>query len=227
MTDINTGKEIKSPYLLAKQEWNERYGSYIQQRNNWRNMAFVAMAFGVMCLLGWVYQSTTSKFIPYVVAVDELGRSVAVAPAQRAKQVDDRVIQAQLARFITDTRSVTTDANVQKMWIFEAYTMINQADSSFNYLQQHYTKPETNPFQRAAKETVEVKISTVLRQTDLTFEVEWMETVRTRAGEVVGGKATRMRAILQIYLTTPQTVEQIIKNPAGVYIKDISWSNAI
>ncbi len=226
MSEILTNKQTMSAFIDARREWNERYGSYIKQRNAWRTTALCATGFALMCLLGWIYSSTQSKFIPYVVKVDELGRSMAVAPATLTKQADERVIQAQIARFIFDTRSVTSDAEIQKIWIFEAYTMINQADQSFNFLQQHFTNDATNPFTRAQKETVEIRISTVLRQTEKTYEVEWIETVRSRAGDIIG-KPTRMRAIAQIYLTNPDTLAQILKNPAGVYIKELSWSNAI
>ncbi len=223
--NILDDKPVINPYVEARREWNERYGSYIKSRDQWRNMAFMSMAFALICLVGFIYHSSQSKFIPYVVEVDQLGRSVAVSPASQTNAHDERVIKSQLSRFIVNTRSVTSDAEVQKSWIFEAYTMINPADPSFLFLQNHF-QTTANPFVRAARVTVEIKVSTVLRQTNESWEIEWIETTKNRKGELIGDPV-RMRSLMQIYLTVPEKIEQIYKNPAGVYIKDLSWSNAL
>ena len=42
---------IPNPYLDARREWNERYGSYIAQARNWRFAAVVALLLALVCAL--------------------------------------------------------------------------------------------------------------------------------------------------------------------------------
>ena len=62
-----------NPYLAARQEWNERYGSYVKAAAAWRIVGIIAM---VMAVIGFAYalfQSTQIKLVPYIVEVDKLG----------------------------------------------------------------------------------------------------------------------------------------------------------
>ncbi|MHC2585156.1 type IV secretory pathway TrbF-like protein [Bradyrhizobium diazoefficiens] len=36
-----------NPYLAARQEWNERYGSYVKAAATWRTIGIVAMVMAV------------------------------------------------------------------------------------------------------------------------------------------------------------------------------------
>jgi type IV secretion system protein VirB5 len=86
--------------------------------------------------------------------------------------------------------------------------------------------PETNPFKRAEKQTVNVEIVSAIPQTSTTWQIDWVETQRTRKGEIMG-KPYRMRALLNVSsnATPPEASDdQIRLNPMSVYISDYSWS---
>ena len=105
--------------------------------------------------------------------------------------------------------------------------MINQADPSTTLIADYFGGGQgpNSPFIRAETELVDVDISTVLKQTDETWEVEWDETVRNRKGGFVSKKS--MRALLQIYYAIPDTVKAVYANPTGVYVKTFSWSEQL
>ena len=110
-------KSNESPYLAAKEEWFERYGSYITSRNQWRNFALGLL---VACLLSLsinAIQATQNKVVPYVVEVDKLGHSIAVKRADQAEPVSARIIQAEIANLIVNWRTVTADIGLQKRMI--------------------------------------------------------------------------------------------------------------
>lgn len=88
---------------------------------------------------------------------------------------------------------------------------------------------DTSPFKRAAKETVDVQITSVIPQSDETWQVDWMETVRARGdGSIIS--RFRMRALVRIYVVPPTnrtSEEQIRKNPLGIFIRDFNWSKQL
>ena len=106
-----------NPYLAARQEWNERYGSYVKAAAAWRTIGIVAM---VMAVIGFAYalfQSTQVKLVPYIVEVDKLGTAASAGYPQQIEYADPRVVRATLGSFISNYRSVTPDAVVQKKYI--------------------------------------------------------------------------------------------------------------
>ena len=51
---------LDNPYLAARQEWNERYGSYVKAAAAWRTVGIIAM---VMAVIGFhLYHGAWSLF---------------------------------------------------------------------------------------------------------------------------------------------------------------------
>ena len=165
-----------------------------------------------------------------MVEVDKLGQAVAVAPAQRAAAVDQRVVHASVASFVSDARLVTPDVALQRKAVFRLYSMLSANDPATAKTNEWLNGSEdSSPFKRAAKETVSTEILSVIPQTPDTWQVDWMETTRDRQG-VVKGLPVRMRALVTVYTvaTTPNTTEeQVRNNPLGIYVRDFSWSKQL
>src|ERR1700730_18268033 len=97
---------VDDPYLSARREWNERYGSYIARARNWRLAALGSISVSAILAGGVLWLGSQSKLVPFVVEVDKLGQAVAVQRADRATPADQRIVKAQLAAWIVDVRSV-------------------------------------------------------------------------------------------------------------------------
>lgn len=210
----------KNPYLDARREWNERYGSYIKQAKNWRAIAFMSSFIALIAVSGVVYIGSESKLVPYVVEVDKLGQQVPVQRADRASSVSDAIIIHQLASWIESSRTVFTDADAQNKMIGITYSMLRNKSPAYNKANAYFQ--QNNPFARAADETVSVDIKSVLPMSKNTWRVEWVEKKHDREGMLVG--STNMQAILTVGITPPQDESAILINPMGVYIDDFSWS---
>ena len=63
-----------NPYLNARVEWLERYGSYISRAAQWRSVAFITLIIAVMSLACNVIQANQVKTVPYIIEVDKLGK---------------------------------------------------------------------------------------------------------------------------------------------------------
>ncbi|WP_211831043.1 VirB8/TrbF family protein [Kistimonas asteriae] len=223
-------KTVESPYTEARKEWAERYGSYIKQRNIAALIAVLALLIALCSVGGVVYIGSQSKIDPYLVEIDRIGNAVNVRVADQAGDVrsKDLITSAQLAEFVNNTRAVTPDIQLQRKMIVKSYSLINNGDPASMYLNDFYCNGEcdTNPFNRAKKETVEVKITSLLPQTDVTWQMEWLEIIRDRKG-VQTGAPIRMKGLFTVYTETPETLEGILKNPTGLKIRDLSWSEQI
>ena len=222
--------ENDNPYLNARRTWNDHMGSVAASRNMWQILTILSFMIVLAAVGGVIYIGSQSKFVPYVVQVDSLGEAVAVSRADTAAPVDARVIHASVAAFITDLRMVTPDIALQRRAIFRAYAMLSPNDPATAKTNEWLNGNEnSNPFKRAATETVSIEIISVIPQTPETWQVDWKETTYDRHGTMTE-PPFNMRALLTIYSvgsTAKTTEEQIRNNPLGIYIKDFSWSKKV
>ena len=86
----------ENPYLAARQEWNERYGSYVKAAAAWRIVGITGMLMAVIGFSYALYQSTQVKLVPYIVEVDKLGTAATAGYPQQIEYADPRVVRATL-----------------------------------------------------------------------------------------------------------------------------------
>ena len=179
-----------------------------------------------MAVFGCVYNCTKSKYIPYVIEVDKLGHVAAASgPLEISTFSNQRVIQATLADFIEQARTVTPDVSIQRKLIFKLYDKMNQSDPATLKMNEFLNgDPEKNPYQRAEQEMVNVEITSILAQSDTTYQIEWDESTRTRTGSLKS--KAHWKALITIYIVDSRdfTEEMIRSNPAGIYIENFSWT---
>lgn len=215
----------ENPYLNSRKTLNEYNGAIIQSRHIWQSVALICLMIALGSMGGVIYFASQSTFIPYVVEVDTLGKAVAVRRADRASAIDERVVQASLASFVHDVRMVSFDRTAQNNAIWRIYAMLQSSDPATTKITEYMIDPETSPEKRAAELSVGVEIKSVLRQTDETWEIDWIEKVWDRQG--VRLAQNRMRGLLTIYLVPPTsatTEEDIRMNPLGIFVRDFTWA---
>jgi hypothetical protein len=106
-----------NPYLNGREEWLERYGSYISRATQWRMAAFLCLILTGLSLTGNVIQARQVKTVPYIIEVDSLGKIGAVTRADAASATPKRLIQASVASCVSDWRTVTADVELQRKMI--------------------------------------------------------------------------------------------------------------
>ena len=85
---------IGSPYLVARREWDERYGGLIKRAQQWRGAAVLALLVALAEAIVIIGVATRPRSAPYVVAVDSLGRVAAAGTIDRTSPIDERMKQA-------------------------------------------------------------------------------------------------------------------------------------
>ena len=212
-----------SPYLAARREWDERYGNFITRARNWRAAAFLALLIAMLETGGLIALSMKAKTVPFVVAVDSLGRVLASGPAEQASQADDRLKRAALFQWVNDLRTVTTDGVAQRKAIDRVYAMIASGSPAQVEIGDFFRSDP--PFQRAQTKTVDVDVKAVFAASDRTYQVEWTETQRGLAGQVESEE--RWKGAFTIAINPPSDERLIRINPLGIYVTSVSWSRVL
>lgn len=209
-----------NPYLAARQEWNERYGSYVKAASAWRIVGITGMTMAVIGFSYALYQSTQVKLVPYIVEVDKLGAAAIAGYPQQIEYADPRVVRAALGGFITSFRSITPDAVVQKQYIDRTYALLRTSDPATEKINSWFRG--NSPFEKAKAATVAIEVNNVVALSNQSYQIDWTEFERDRKGKETASR--RFRGIATVTLTPPQDEEIIRLNPIGLYLRDFDWT---
>lgn len=215
--------KIQSPYVRARQEWDERFGDQIKSKNNWRLTAFISMATTFLCVTGMVATAYRSNTVPYVVALDDVGRAVPVIPAKQVAVKDVRLQAAVVARWLTDLRTVVTDAVAQRRLVDEVYAETGQNSAASATVTEFYSK--NSPFDLLTKQTVDASVESIVQQSPRTYEVTWTEVTRDLVGEFMA--THRYRAFVSVTTQEVTDAKQALANPLGLYVTNLAWGEVV
>jgi type IV secretory pathway TrbF-like protein len=212
--------EPETPFQKAEQVWDERIGSARVQARNWRLLAFGNLVLAGGLAVGIVWQAMRGTVTPWVVEIDRLGRTQAVSPATADYRPTDPQIAWHLARFIENVRSIPADPVIVRQDWLSAYDFVTDKGA---VALNDYARVN-DPFAKIGKVQVSVEISSVIRASNDSFRVAWVE----RRYEDASLAATeRWTAILTIVLDPPHDADRLRKNPLGVFVNAVNWSKEL
>ncbi len=210
----------ENPYLAARQEWTERYGSYVRAAAAWRVVGILGLSIALVGFAYALYVSSQVRLVPYIVEVDRLGTAVMAGFPEQIEYADVRVVRATLGNFVASFRSVTPDAVVQKQYIDRTYALLRMPDPATEKINSWFRG--NPPFEKAKAATVSVEVNNVVALSNHSYQVDWTEYERDRKGKETGTR--RYRGIATVSLTTPQDEATIRLNPIGLYVRDFDWT---
>lgn len=212
--------EPVTPYQAAAQVWDQRLGTARVQAKNWRLMAFGCLSLALMMAAALVWRSGQSLVTPYVVEVDAAGQVRAVGEAATPYKPTDAQIAYHLARFVSSVRSLSTDPIVvRKNWLDAYDYTTDRGAATLN----EYAR-ENDPFARIGQGSTAVEVTSVVRASDSSFQLRWIER------HYVNGSLSdteRWTAVLTVVLQAPRNEERLRRNPLGIYVNGLSWSREL
>jgi type IV secretion system protein VirB5 len=212
--------EPETPYQRAAQAWDERIGSARVQARNWRLMALGELALIAGLAAALVWQSARGTVVPWVVQVDRLGEAQAVVPAIANFRPTDPQIAWHLARFIEQVRGIAADPIIVRQNWLRAYDFATDRGA----LALNDFARASDPFGRVGRQQVAVEVSSVIRASDDSFRVAWIERTYEN-GQLA--RTERWTAILTIVVQPARDAERLRKNPLGIFVHAINWSREL
>jgi len=215
--------ETNNPFLQAQQLYYDSIGAYVKIAAQWRLAAVICLIITVASIGLNIVQITKNKVVPYVVAVDKIGAALAVKRADTASPTPTSVIQAELANVIISWRTVTADLDLQAKMVDRLSGFARGAAKGV--LTEWFEK--NNPVARARNgRLVSVNVKGVpLPVSPNSWRIEWQETTRNHVGVTVD--VTQYEATMTVVIQPPRTDAEILRNPGGVYITELSFGTVL
>ncbi|MEI5682220.1 conjugal transfer protein TrbF [Mesorhizobium sp. CCNWLW179-1] len=210
----------ENPYIAARQEWNERYGSYVRAAAAWRIVGITGMLMAVIGFAYALFQSTQVKLVPYIVEVDKLGTAASAGVPQQIEYADPRVVRATLGSFVSNFRSVSPDAVVQKQYIDRTYALLRTSDPGTEKINAWFRS--NSPFEKAKNATIAIEVNNIVALSPQSWQIDWTEFERDRKGKEIAVR--RFRGVATVTLSAPQDESVIRLNPIGLYLHDFDWT---
>ena len=214
----------KNENLNAKNVWNSRISEFFWKYGAWQLLTIISMLIALIAVSGMIYIGSQSKFIPYIVEVNKLGETIVVGKTQTGTIKDPRIIRAKVASFIDTLRLVSIDPALQRNYIYKTYDSLRRGDPAFEKANIFYQDNKTNPFILGENISRNIEITSLNRQTDETYQVDWLEKTYDKKGILLHVK--EFRALVTVFLSPidVESVDKLIENPLGIFIKDYNIS---
>lgn len=218
--DKNTGGGSANPYLNARREWDDRQGDALARAHNWKMMALGAMVVAGIAVAGIAYIGAQSKIQPYVVAIDKMGNPIAMAQPVTGGAINQRIIEAQVASWVWNWRSMLSDPVAQKQILDQVYAMASTQAAA-----------EINPWYKKswsadAGYVVSPHITSILPISKDTYQVNWTAT-KYQNGQSDGTTNYKANVTVGIDQKIASTAQASMLNPLGIYIKSITWTKVL
>ncbi len=213
--------DVETRYRKAGQEWDRRMGAAVVQARNWRLATLLSLGLVLVSLIGTIYLGAQPKAVPHIVQVDRIGAPTYLGPVGqtgRDWKPSDAALKYHLRRFITQTRTISSDAVVMKRNWIDAYALITQ--NAANHLSAF--AQQTDPFKRGGEERVTVDIAAIVQLSADTWQADWIEKAWDKAGNEGAGAV--WRGTFRVVVRTPESEDQIAANPIGLFVDEFHWS---
>lgn len=206
----------ETPFQKAAQIWDQRIGAPVIQAANWRIMAFACLALAMISTGALIWKSMSSTVTPYVVEVDNLGGVQAVGPAIASYDPTDAQIAHHLAKLIENVRGLSVDPIVVRQNWLDAYAFTTDKGA---IVLNDYARTN-DPFADVGRKSRTVDVLSVMRVTDDSYQVRWIERTYEHSAET--GHA-RYTGLMTIVIKPPTDAETLRKNPLGIFVHGLNW----
>lgn len=217
------GDERVDDYLRARQVVHDREAGLVRSGRMWRTATMISACTALAAVAGLVILSLQPRYIPYAIELDgntEIVRTYEVEP--HVGPVSPQMQRAFLARWIEEWRTVTPDLSLVRRMTAFVYGMLDSSSQAHAAVTDWYR--DNVPLTRARTETTNIQVRHVLKLSDDSWRVEWLEELRNRGGVVVAEDyytATLMVRIGRV------DMNRALRNPLGIFITHVDFSKAL
>lgn len=207
----------QTPFQRAGQIWDERMGLSLAHARAWRRLAIANLVLAAFLGAGWWRQADRAVVEPFVIEVSELGETRKITALGGRYDPSAAQIGHTLAGWVRDVRSKPTDPIVIRANLVRAYDLATPRAATFlsEWAKAH------DPFAQVGREAVHVDVLNVVPRSPHTFDLQWRER-RYLNGQLTASE--RWRALITVRIEPPRTEAELMKNPLGIRIEELSWT---
>ena len=212
--------EPETVFTQARRRYEGTMGAAVVRAANWRLIAFAAIGLSVLLGGGLIYAASRPTAVPYYVSVDETGAVGAITQAKQEYTVQEKSVEYFLGQTLLRLRTVPKDVVQYRKNGEEAkYFITKNGAKKLESLMSGEHPLEAIKLGQAT----DAELISITKETGKgdTYQIRWKE--KTYIGTELVSEET-LAAFVEVKLSQPTTKEQIMHNPFGIYIDDISWS---
>lgn len=216
--------EEENPYAALARGWSQRLKK-LERQNGALVITLLFMGLAIAALgASTLYLAFFRDPAPYVVHMNDENRVTFGGYLTERLTDRDDMIPSELIDFVEFWRSVTPDNAMQQKLVRRLHCMVPERSPAYDEMRDYYTDAESDPFKRNRRVSVEPRVATILKVTGQTWTVEWEEIARSHSGELLGDPVPFRANVIVSRGTPDDKCRQ--SNPAGVYVNQMSWTNA-
>jgi len=186
----------------------------------WRGVIGIGiLGLSFLNLVFFIIALSTQKTVPVLINVMPTGEAAYLGEVRQntsAQEVPEAAIHYQVRKFITNLRSISTDAEVLYNNIDDCYYMVTGA---YEPVMTRMLR-SNSPFEQVGKIRRTLDIKSVLRTTGNSFQIDWKEISIDPSGST---RNKEMRALVTVKII-PADPSFIKKNPLGIFIDNCEWT---
>ncbi len=204
--------DIETPYQRAKQAFDDLIGNARVQAANWRLAFFGCLILLLIAVTGLIVVSLKVRVIPYVVEVNQQGAVNLVGRAEQTYQPSLAAIKYFVSQFVTWIRSIPVDPVVLRQNFLNSYNFVTPKGK--NTLSAY--AQEQDPFKKLGQKAVSVDLSSIVKLSENSYQVMWIEQEYSSSGAPVQKKG--YTGVFNLEFRTPKDEKAVFANPLGIYI---------
>jgi type IV secretory pathway TrbF-like protein len=216
----------ETPFLRARQEWDDRIGSVVARSKNWRLAFIISSLIALILSVALLQQSSQPRAVPVIVGIDRDRGEPVVFGRVSDVQYQPNLIEIKyfLTHVISLVRNVPSDpVLIRRNWL-KAYLFFKR--EAANQLNDITNKDEESPLKRIGLQTVTVKpVSIVQVDKSSSYQARWIETIYDDRGTQVDTYV--MNGVFTIELQPPTEEKILNENPLGLYIRNFQWNKEL
>lgn len=217
----HSGEINNNPYLQSRALWLDIYGNAEDRYEKSRKLNFRLLLLVGLCILGIIYIGIQSKYIPYVVQVQN-GQVIYTGAASSSNfdTMKPALSKFFIQDFVKSARAVSVDGYIEKSNQKKAYALTQGAATTEldNFFKTR------DPYTVVDKRTISISVNYVNQLPNHAFQVGWTEISRdSQSGQMLYQK--QFVGEFDFTWNTPSQNEFILQNnPFGFYVTNISWT---
>jgi type IV secretion system protein VirB5 len=207
----------ENPFGKAAATYTDIIEDTRREKRRWQNIGLFSLVFFLASFYVMYRAVNLQQTVPVLITLSEWGeatyKGAVNIETNKLKEIPEPAIQYQVRDFITKLRTIPLDGEILYRDIARCYEMVTAVCEK----KMTGELRKEDPFGQIGKQKRSVTIESVLKVSNSTYQIDWIETSGVPRSST--NVRYRIRGVVTTELLVPSE-EKRINNPLGIYIAD-------